>query len=70
MPLNLVDMNKIYTILRVIGNEQVIKHLVELGFVSGSKVMVLSKVNGDFVVRVKDSRVAIGKELAKRIIVV
>ena len=70
MPLNLVDMNKIYTILRVIGNEQVIKHLVELGFVSGSKVMVLSNVNGDFVVRVKDSRVAIGKELAKRIIVV
>ena len=70
MPLNLVDMNKMYTILRVIGNEQVIKHLAKLGFVSGSEVMVISKVNGDFVVCVKDSRVAIGKELAKRIIVV
>lgn len=69
MPLNLADMNKVYTIIRVTGNDQVIRHIAELGFVPGVEIMVMSTVNGDFVVAIKDSRVAIGRELAKRIII-
>lgn len=69
MPLNLADMNKTYTILRITGNDQIVRHIAELGFIPGEEITVLSMVNGDFVVAVKDSRVAIGRELAKRIII-
>ena len=69
MPLNLADMNKTYTILRITGNDQIVRHIAELGFIPGEEITVLSMVNGDFVVAVKDSRVAIGRELAKKIII-
>lgn len=69
MPLNLADMNKTYTILRITGNDQIVRHIAELGFIPGEEITVLSMVNGDFIVAVKDSRVAIGRELAKRIII-
>lgn len=43
------------------------RHLVNLGFVEGADIKVVSETNGNLIVLVKDSRVAIGKDLAKQI---
>lgn len=45
------------------------RHLINLGFTEGSKVMVISENRGNLIVKVKDSRVAIGLDIAKNIIV-
>lgn len=55
---------------RINGNESVKKHLSDLGFVVGEKVSVISAIgNGNIIVKVKDSRVAIDRLLADKIIV-
>ena len=59
MPLNLADKNKIYIIHR----------LQSLGFVVGSKIRVLSEINGNYVVVIKDIKIGLAKEYVKRIIV-
>ncbi|MEJ8751881.1 FeoA family protein [Lagierella sp. ICN-221743] len=45
------------------------RHLSNLGFVEGAKIMVVSEQGGNLIVKVKGSRVAIGKDIAKKIIV-
>ena len=69
MPLNIVDKGVSYTLERVTGPDDVRHYLESLGFVDNVELVVLSEVNGNFVVSLKGSRIAIGKELAKRIIV-
>jgi ferrous iron transport protein A len=56
-------------IVRVGGNQDVRRHLENLGFVAGSDVTVISKVNGNVIVGVKESRIAISKEMANKILV-
>ena len=60
------DMN---TIKRISGKNEVKKHLENLGFVTGSPVTVITQLNGDMVVCVKEARVAISREMANRIMV-
>ena len=67
MPLNLADKNKKYTILRIAGNEREARRLESLGFVPGT---ILSVINGNFLVSVKGTRIGIGCEYAKRILVI
>ena len=62
MPLNLADKNKIYII-------QMVHRLQSLGFVVGSKISVLSEINGNYVVVIKDIKIGLAKEYVKRIIV-
>ena len=50
MPLNLADKNKIYIIQRIVGNKDMVHRLQSLGFVVGSKISVLSEINGNYVV--------------------
>ena len=57
------------TILRVGGNEETKRFLENLGFVTGAKVTVVSTVEGNIIVNVKDSRIAIGKDMANKIMV-
>lgn len=45
------------------------RHLSNLGFVEGAKLMIVSEHGGNLIVKVKGSRVAIGKDIAKKIIV-
>lgn len=45
------------------------RHLSNLGFVEGAKLMIISEHGGNLIVKVKGSRVAIGKDIAKKIIV-
>ena len=46
-----------------------IKHLEELGFVAGDTVTIVSSLNGNVIVKVKESRVAISEEMARKIMV-
>jgi ferrous iron transport protein A len=56
-------------IKKVGGKEETRKFLENLGFVTGGKVTVMSEISGNLIVNVKDSRVAIGKDMANKIIV-
>ena len=69
MPLSMVDAGEPYTIKKIGGKEEVRRHLENLGFVVGGVVTVVSEINGSLIVNVKDSRVAIGKDMANKIMV-
>ena len=51
------------------GKQETKKFLETLGFVVGGTVTVVSEINGNMIVNVKDSRVAIGKDMANKIMV-
>ena len=69
MPLTLADVGKEQIIHRVGGNDEVRRHLENLGFVPGTMVKIISKVGENVIVNVKDTRVAISSEMAKRIFI-
>lgn len=69
MPLSMVKTGEANTIKRVGGKEETRKFLENLGFVTGSVVTVVSEISGNMIVNVKDSRVAIGKDMANKIMV-
>ena len=69
MPLSMVNAGEPYTIKKLGGKEAVRRHLENLGFVVGGVVTVVSEINGSLIVNVKDSRVAIGKDMANKIMV-
>ena len=54
---------------KVGGKEETRRFLENLGFVAGGVVTVVSEMNGSMIVNVKDSRVAIGKDMANKIMV-
>ena len=56
-------------IKRVSGKDETRKFLENLGFVKGSTVTVISQIGGNMIVNIKDSRVAIGKDMANKIMV-
>lgn len=56
-------------IKRVGGNAETKQFLANLGFVEKAEVSVISKINGGLIVNIKDSRVAINEDMAKRIMV-
>lgn len=69
MPLALVEPGITYTIRRIAGSASTAHHLEEMGFVTGAKVILISMVNGNYIVGVKGARIGLGREFAKRIIV-
>lgn len=69
MPLKLAPADEDLTIQRIVGNEITKKHLADLGFVVGSTVKVITESNGNLIVNVKESRVAIGASMAMKIFV-
>ena len=56
-------------IKKVGGKEETRKFLENIGFVTGGTVTVISQTGGNMIVNVKDSRVAIGKDMANKIMV-
>lgn len=56
-------------IKKVCGKEETRRFLSNLGFVAGGVVTVISEMDGNMIVNVKDSRVAIGKEMAGKILI-
>lgn len=69
MPLSMVKAGEPNVIKKIGGKEETRKFLESLGFVTGGVVTVVSEVGGNLIVNVKDSRVAIGKDMANRIMV-
>ena len=69
MPLSMVKEGEPNIIKKVGGKEETRKFLENLGFVTGGTVTVISKTGGNMIVNVKDSRVAIGKDMANKIMV-
>ena len=69
MPLTLVNEGEENVIKRIGGKPEVKKHLEDLGFVVGGLVTVVTTLNGNVIVNVKEARIAISRELAQKIMV-
>ena len=69
MPLSMVKNGEPYIIGRVGGKEDTRRFLESLGFVAGTEVAVVSAAGGNLIVNVKDSRVAIGRDMANKVMV-
>ena len=69
MPLSMVKEGEPNIIKKVGGKEETRKFLENLGFVTGGTVTVISQTGGNMIVTVKDSRLAIGKDMANKIMV-
>lgn len=67
MPLTMLKPGEMNSIKRVGGKDEVRRFLESLGFVEGSDVKVVSEINGNVIVNIKESRVAISKEMANKI---
>ena len=69
MPLSMARTGETVTIRKITGRDEVRQHLAELGFVVDSDVTVVSEIAGNLIVQVKDSRIALDKTMANRIMV-
>ncbi|MCI6022742.1 MAG: FeoA family protein [Candidatus Faecivivens sp.] len=69
MPLVLANPGEENVIRKVGGSPDVKKHLEDLGFVVGGTVTVVSTIGGNVIVAVKESRLAISKEMAQKIMI-
>ncbi len=69
MPLTMAKIGESNTIKRVGGREDTRKFLENLGFVVGGMVTVVSEISGNMILNVKDSRVALGRDMANKIMI-
>lgn len=68
MLLSMADYGEKRTITKITGKEETKHHLESLGFVEGADVTVVSCLNGNLIVNIKESRVAISRTVANKII--
>ena len=69
MPLTLAEIGKENIVKRITGKQQVKSHLEDLGFVVGSPMTVINTIGGNVIVNIKESRIAISREMAQKIMV-
>jgi len=69
MPITMTRIGCESTIKKINGNDEAKNFLRSLGFIEGEKVTVLNEIGGNVIVNVKDSRIALNKSMANRIIV-
>ncbi|MDR1598448.1 MAG: ferrous iron transport protein A [Oscillospiraceae bacterium] len=69
MPLTLAKVGEESSIKKVGGREDTRQFLSKLGFVPGARISVVTEISGNMIVSVKESRVAISREMAAKIIV-
>lgn len=69
MPLCLAEKGEENIIRKIGGSPEVKKHLEDLGFVVGGSVTVVNSLQGNVIVNIKDSRVAISEEMARKIMI-
>ena len=69
MPLTMAKVGEPNTIKRIGGREETKKFLENLGFVTGGVVTVVSEISGNMILNVKDSHVALGKDMANKIMI-
>ena len=69
MPLTMAKTGETVTIRKITGKDEVRQHLAELGFVVDSDVTVVSEIAGNLILQVKDSRIALDKTMANRMMI-
>ena len=69
MPLGMASVGDTNTIVKITGRDEVRQHLAELGFVVGEDVTVVSQMGGNMILSIKDSRIALDRTMAMRIMV-
>ena len=69
MPLTMADNGKLLKIQRITGTDEIKQHMATLGFVVGEEISIVNKNGGNLIVNVKDSRIALDKTLANRIMI-
>lgn len=69
MPLTFANVGEENMIKRIGGNPETKKHLENLGFVAGGNVTIINEIAGNIIVNVKESRIAISKEMAQKIFI-
>ena len=69
MPLSMATPGEPVVIRKITGKDEVRQHLAELGFVVGEEVRVVSEIGGNLILSIKDSRIALDKTMAMRIMV-
>ena len=69
MPLTMVRTGEAQVIRKIGGNEETKRFLENLGFVTGAVVTVVATISGNMIVNVKDSRIAVNQDMAKKIMV-
>ena len=69
MPLSMAKPGETLTIRKITGKDEVRQHLAELGFVVDGMVTVVSELAGSLILQVKDSRIALDRTMANRIMV-
>ena len=68
MPLTMAKVGETATIRKITGKDEVRQHLAELGFVVEESVTVVSGIGGNLILQVKDSRIALDRSLANRVL--
>lgn len=69
MPLTMAKAGETVTIRKITGRDEVGQHLAELGFVVDTSVTVVSELAGNLILQVKDSRIALDKTMAMRVMI-
>lgn len=69
MPLSLAQIGEGYTVKKVGGKPEVRQHLMDLGFVEGSNVRVVSCLAGSMIIEVKNVRIALNRDMASKIMI-
>lgn len=69
MPLSMAKTGETVTIQKITGKDEIRLHLSELGFVVNADIKIVSELGGNLIIQVKDSRIAIDKSMANRILV-
>lgn len=69
IPLALAEIGEENKVLKIGGNPEIKRHLENLGFVVGGNVTVITQNDGNVIVNVKDTRIAISKEMANKILI-
>ncbi|WP_027729271.1 FeoA family protein [Treponema sp. C6A8] len=69
LPLVLANTGDEHIIKKISGNDEVKKHLENLGFTPGTSIKIINTLCGNVIVKVKDSRVALNEDMARRIMV-
>ena len=69
MPLTMAKPGETVTIRKITGKDEVRQHLAEVGFVVDGSVTVVSEIAGNLILQVKESRIALDRTLANRVMI-
>lgn len=69
MPITMANTGDVVTIRKITGKDEIRQHLAELGFVVDTTVSVITQLGGSVILQVRDSRVALDRSMANRIMI-